>query len=387
MTRAEMNLFQVFSVSRRDSTSPQKRQESLKRLKKVLIYLIMVLDTFRLFLMLKSKGAARWETRIDLRISASNFLILRNKLRHKKQFMKHKFQLDPKLMNLQIRDLVGRIRIEELMLFLRATQLTFISEKSRHKPIGNGMSRKVIHLDLSDRTEPGGLVRSFDPCRDQVGRVRIQDSFGGPMSLNTRAQSNADFGEGENNGLDEDGFSRVAVREFELTEVLLAKVKRTDEVSKFIFKRICANVREEFRSTCMSADKAEIERQFNSEVLGSNPQFEKAFRNKNNVTKKNIIELKSCGAFLERMQRLIRGKILLDTIQSDVLAKNEKWLNSDLSLAEFFDILMKKTNKNGWIIQNILNSVELADVISIDSVQKGLNRFRSLSDSAEQVSE
>lgn len=101
-----------------------------------------------------------------------------------------------------------------------------------------------------------------------------------------------------------------------------------------------------------------IKSHFEKEILQGDPQSIKLFRS-SNITKEVVSFLKNNKIFLAKIQEYIASSFVTDEILANGSNKKEEIMRDDLTFEGFMLALMTKQKKNGWIVQNILNSLEV----------------------------
>ena len=282
-------------------------------IKKVLIYLIMVLDNAKLFLKIKTSSDILMAPEIDSAVSAENEQLIRKKLEQRTS-RREQYKLDQGLCKLAIQELIKKVKMKDLMTYIKITRLNFGSNRSNRRA-----KRKTIKLP---RARDGG-----DNSPKWVG---------------------------------------LSVSEHETNEILMAKQKRDDEKLKHAFKMIRKAMKAHFRERMMDEHPDEIgsnkqfREKFDEEVLESNAAYVEAFH-QSYITKTNLASLKNCRKFVDWMSDFIEHRFLLKEIRRNVIDKGEEIMKPGLTPREFISFLMTKKKKTGWILQDIINSIELLE--------------------------
>lgn len=143
----------------------------------------------------------------------------------------------------------------------------------------------------------------------------------------------------------------------------MAKTKRPDEKLKHSFKSVRKAIQKRYREPSPAQPPAQSigpvldQHLLNAAVLESNAAYIELF-NAKNVTKTGISELKKCRSFMTTMEDYIESGFATDEIRFNVLDKNEEIMAPNLTVAGLLTALMTKQKKNGWIVQDIINSIE-----------------------------
>ena len=365
----------------------------LLRIKAMLVYTVMLLDTFKLFLKVKLEQNAHCgipvSHRIDAGVTRANERILREKL--KKRGKERMFQADLSLCERSIPELVRMVSVGELLLFVRVTQLSFrvLDRKLSRSNRKHGAKSKAISLDLS--LASNGALDNWKPLAARpkgarggvAGLLQKRKGSGRLSKLHSR---NADkpvvHSDEETAGHSgrrkcSKRWTTMEVFEFELEDIVLAKSKRRDEIQKFIISLTCKGILERFRPEGRAGRLSSKQRKasFRREVLESNTAFIEAFRTKHR--QESIIVLKECARFRKLMNRFVDTRFVARAVQKNILDKEEWFMHEELSFAQLVDTLPKGKKKTGWTIQSIVNSIEVLDNVSLESVQKGMRKVQA----------
>ena len=149
----------------------------------------------------------------------------------------------------------------------------------------------------------------------------------------------------------------------ETDQILMAKTKRSDEKLKHSFKSVRKALQRRYRPPVAPRSPGQRVRPVPGQdplsvrVLESNRRYIDLFGRKN-VTKAVLSELRMCEPFARAVEDYIDAGFIGDEIRSNVLDKGEDIMAPGLTVAELLTALMTKHKKNGWIVQDIVNSVQ-----------------------------
>lgn len=346
-------------------------------IKKVLVYLTMIVDNMKNFVQIKSNGKIENLTRIDPQISKINEIIIKTKIEDKGSNIKEKFQIDLNLVKLSLEELANNFQIDDLMLFLKISQINFPVLNS--EKFANGMRKRKIILEnlrpTKSEQKPENPFNSKSPQNglnlENLESIKFESfpknfSFSQKNNSSANAQAKGVHVCPESSGdLQPEKCVEFIVREYEIDEIILAKRKRTDEKLKHSFRAVCLGIKQKVRKDVQirgngQINAAEMNLKLTRAVFGKKSNFDWVFesKNKQNITKTLIDEIKKCGGFARKMNEYIYQDLIKDEIENNILNKSEKIMNSDLTCKGFLTLLMTKTKKNGWILQNSLNSID-----------------------------
>lgn len=153
--------------------------------------------------------------------------------------------------------------------------------------------------------------------------------------------------------------------DFEIDDLLCAKRKRGDEGLKHCFKAIRKGI---FNIYKMDKPKhtnlGNLKEEFLEKMFGNDENIKPYYR-ENNITKETISVLKRCQGYNEKAEEYKKKFFLKDQVKRNILEKKEEILKSNLNFESFAKVLLDKQKKHGWILQNILNSIEMYDACTI----------------------
>lgn len=170
-------------------------------------------------------------------------------------------------------------------------------------------------------------------------------------------------------------FSSMKVFSFEsndheIDQVLCAKRKRGDEGLKHCFKAIRKGIINSYKkNTDHTNNLSTLKEEYLTNIFEQNDEMKKHFR-ENNITKKTISTLKSNAKFIKESEEYKNKNFLKDQVKRNILEKNEEILTDSLSFESFAKVLLDKQKKHGWILQNIINSIETYDACTVDIKQR-----------------
>ena len=145
---------------------------------------------------------------------------------------------------------------------------------------------------------------------------------------------------------------------FERDSLLIPKVKRKDEKIKFVFKSIRKQLFNEFKLKSKNNHSVEkTKRLFNNKYLHGKEDAIKYFYS-NDLSKKKLKVLNECSRLIHNMKSYKSEKYIKDQVEISIYRKSEDFLNNKkLNLADFKKILFDRQSKHTWILQDILNSI------------------------------
>ena len=169
---------------------------------------------------------------------------------------------------------------------------------------------------------------------------------------------------------------RFEGNDFEVDEVLCAKRKRGDEGLKHCFKAIRKGIFRVYREANKTGTQLTVlKEEFHGKVFGSDDKMKAYFR-ENNITKETISNLKRCVRFEELSESYKSNNFLRDQVRRNILDKKEEILSKNMTFEAFAKVLLDKQKKHGWILQNILNSIEMYDACTKDIKPRRRKRSR-----------
>lgn len=141
------------------------------------------------------------------------------------------------------------------------------------------------------------------------------------------------------------------ISDFELDKLLFAKRKRNDEGLKHCFKSIRRGINKQFKDsqhkTCPLND-----------MFPKKKNLQKLYK-KNSITKKSVIPLKNNVNFKKRSENFKHSSFICEEIYKQIISKDSEIISESLTFSNFVKILFDKQKKHSWILQNILNSLEM----------------------------
>lgn len=302
-----------FQINKHDYT----RDQAMILIKKILIYFILALHLFRLFLEIKTEGQYKpiVPDVVNKTTLEINLKIMENSMAKKE--VSELFQIDLVLLRMSVRELVEAIDIKLFQHFVNISQVVFRPDKD-----GNGGSQRKFFLN-GDNYE-----------------VNFQGN------------------------------------DFEIDEILCAKRKRGDEGLKHCFKAIRKGIFKVYREKNKSGRQLTLMKdEFNDYVFGKDERMKGYFR-ENNITKETISNLKRCQRFEELSEGYKSDSFLKDQVNRNILDKKEEILSKNMTFEDFAKVLLDKQKKHGWILQNILNSIEMYDACTKDIKPRRRKRSR-----------
>ena len=333
--------------------------QAVSIIKKIIIYLIMVFDLLRLFLKVKLQGQGyEYDSKINKDTSAQNEKIIIQKLSEHKKYKKTQFILDEQLLNITIEDLINKISIYDFTIYTRLSQINFMDMKTLKSKVKNGCRTKKVYMSKET------LGQSSQSTHLNPNPNQMEDPRTGSMPYSSHKV-----------------WLSFEVREFEIDEILMAKRKRPDEELKHSFKSIRKGILKDFNQSknkgkCYdnTYQKKQKKKKFLEEIFRENPEDIAIFQN-TNITKEVVSKLKKCKGFTSKMKEFVETRFIIDEIDSNIWNKKEEIMSKELSLKSFMLVLMTKQKKNGWMVQNILNSLEVVENCSDETILKRKTKF------------
>lgn len=318
-------------------------------IKKSLIYVIMILDNVKNYVGLKSKGDISLGTQISAQISDYNRALISN-LISDGNWVNVRYRVDPGLLELPVEKLLSKVQIEDIMLYIKLTRVNFYDIKSkisrdkrkhckRHilirkrkindcstdyqmentrnkTSLTSSSNNTEISSPLLTRTDRRGRER-MTALKKKDRKNRVQDS----VLKSTKARK----------------WVGLEVYDHEIREILLGRQKRKDELLKnslrVLLKALKAN-RDESAGNMQASMRPDI-------------------------TKRLILSQKRHMKIANVFESYAELDLLRAELHKHVLEKKEQIMKRHLNLEEFIFRLMSSKNKSGWILQDILNSMEL----------------------------
>ena len=375
--------------------TPYLFRQGLIVIKKLMIYLILVLENLKIYLNLKTKGEFTFKMNICEEKIKENSESIKKKLKETKRDKTIFYFIDKSLLKMSMRELMSKIDIRDIVLYLRLSQLNFIV-KDKNIKCANGRREKTIMLkkrkiEKKNPPVPNGvnliqqdnIIQSFDNSFGNQSNPRVRVSYGSNSSKKKNEESS--------------DWIEINVKEFEIDEILLAKRKRPDEELKHCFKALRKRVEKDINKELeeeerqleeknsknkkeivakeskgkLKIKKEKIMEKFNFETS----EFE-LYESKN-ITKSAISILKENKKFITVVRKYINEDFLIDEIKNNVLKKTEEIMNKQLRLEQFLKTMMTKQKKNGWILQNILNSLDAFETCSRLTILKRKSKSTS----------
>ena len=371
-------------------------------IKKIIIYLIMILDNLNLFVKIKTDSKIVVDSLINPAISKKNEIIIQQKIDDKKKYKNVCFEFDKSLLNLSIRDLVKKIKIKDILQFLKISQLNFLIKNPKFEKFSNGCRTKTIYLKKPVKnnfdSECMSIISNKDSTLSQKKEKlivpNVTRSLNEKNSINNNPISSKSiniFGESEKSSHEDnskvnlniensDNWIQFTMREYEIDEIILAKRKRPDEELKHSFKAVRKGIdkifkeKEEVDSDSEKPEKF-VKKDVSLEIFEMKPGLAKKYKNPN-ITKEVVANLKKCKKFVKCMNEYIGNFFLKEEIANNVINKQEEIMKKNLTLKEFLLALMTKQKKNGWIVQNILNSLDVLENCTEQTILKKKGKKR-----------
>jgi hypothetical protein len=350
-------------------------EQGLIVIKKIIIYLIMILDNLNLFVHLKTGGKIHYNSLISEKVSFYNRNIIKYKIKDKKEYKNECFQVDTSLLDLSIKGLVNKIKIKDILSFLKVSQINFLVKDPNKKKVPNGFRERNVFFKNKSHIHSNDTIIVNSEIQEVKSEIKDLDSnkpLVSQKNLDTHINDNPQQSE---RVLENGKWIPVTIFEYEIDEIILAKRKRPDEELKHSFKAVRKGIEKNYKLNFMrdskqsKLDTHDIRNHFNANVLQNNAKYIGNFK-QSNITKEVVADLKKCDIFMEYMNDYIQSYFIKDEIENNVLNKKEEIMNESLCLKEFLLALMTKQKKNGWIVQNILNSLDVLENCCDDTILK-----------------
>jgi hypothetical protein len=154
--------------------------------------------------------------------------------------------------------------------------------------------------------------------------------------------------------------------QFERESILMPKIKRKDEKIKFVFKSIRKQLFNEFKLKSKNNHSVSKTKQlFNTKYLNKSEEAIKYFYS-NDLSKKKLKILNECNKLVYNMKNYKNEKYIKDQVEISIYRKSEDFLNkTQMDLNEFKKILFDRQSKHTWILQDILNSIPAFEVFFV----------------------
>ena len=315
------------------------RDEGFRVIKKALIYLLMVLDNANNFVRLKTGGRLGRDSRIDPYVSRVNRERIRECIR-KGDCKSVYYRPDLGLAGMSIQDLLSRIHVDDLILYVKLSRLNFLDVTSattakkrlcpRHVWIrAKRMAKRARSADL----EKACTNWENGPAIDSDCKLpKTESDLGAPLSPEEHSAQ----------------WVKVEVHKFEVDDILLAKQKRQDQLLKHSYRVLRKALQS--RARCGSKSK--------HDCLPPN------------ITKRMVADQKKCKSFADPVKQYAELGLLRQELLQNVLHKHEKIMDRSLSLQSFMRELMSKQKKQGWLLQDILNSMHVLAHCREETIQR-----------------
>lgn len=272
-----------------------------------MFYFCHVLLIFELFLEIKLKSTTNYfiSSKFDQNIVRKNRNILKKFLVNKSK-CDTLYELDYSILNTPISQILKIFNIELFQEYLNVTQICFFSKKQNNSSI----YKKKIFVDFSDK------------------------------------------------------ISNFYIDDWEIENILSAKIKRNDEILKHCCKAIRKGILK-LKNIKLKRSKSKDNAKILNPIFKNNQKLVTAF-SANSITKKLIYTLKTDKEFMKLSHEYKSLHFLKDQIFKYVINKQEEFLSNCLSFENFIKLLFDQKKKHSWILQNIINSIEIYDSCSPD---------------------
>jgi hypothetical protein len=153
---------------------------------------------------------------------------------------------------------------------------------------------------------------------------------------------------------------------FERDSILIPKIKRKDEKIKFVFKSIRKQLFNEFKLKSKNNHSVSKTKElFNTKYLNKSKEAIKYFYS-NDLSKKKLKILNECNKLVYNMKTYKNEKYIKDQVEISIYRKSEDFLNkTHMDLNEFKKILFDRQSKHTWILQDILNSIPAFEIFFV----------------------
>jgi hypothetical protein len=282
---------------------------STQLVKKLLVYFLHAMHLFRLYLKIKTDGnfESTISEYIDAKITHFNIELLRKKIQNKKDNEGKLFQFDFNLLSKTINKLLSFVDIKLFQEYINITQVVFPSER---EAMSQFLKRELYLFSSSN-------------------------------------------------------FLCFEATDYEIDDILCAKRKRGDEGLKHCFKAIRKGIFNIYKlDKPKHINLGNLKEEFLDKMFGTNEEI-KPFYRENNITKETISTLKKCEGYNIKAEEYKKNFFLKDQVKRNILEKKEEILKSNLNFESFTKVLLDKQKKHGWILQNILNSIEMYNACTI----------------------
>ena len=145
--------------------------------------------------------------------------------------------------------------------------------------------------------------------------------------------------------------------DYEINIILCAKKKRRDEMIKHCFKGIRKGLLAEFKENNYMSVKL-MKKKFLNDMFIKNSKLKENFL-QINITNEIVQSLNKSTKFKNAVNKYQEGELIINQIKRNVLNKKEELAASKINFEEFVKVMVDKQKKHGWILQNIVNSIEI----------------------------
>ena len=306
-------------------------------IKKSLIYLVMILDNLRNYARIKTPSGLDLKRLIEQDVSARNEQFIRRILTGSFEWTKSAaglcYAIDQKLFRLSLEQLVERIQIEDVLLYIKLSRTNFTTGKPNPKTRSR-RRKKNLYIVKNLKS------KKYYPDERAVGGKRESRS-------------------GANRGAD-----RIRLEEYQsqIHEIFLVKKKRDDELYKQSFKEARKSFFKQFReastANSVNLDHVDVQNQFYKQVLRSNPVYISAHE-EGKVKTTTIANYMRCAKFNEFVHRKFARDFVIKKYNQTILKERDWVLSDKVSIEGFMQKLMTNEKKNKLVVQDIVNSLGL----------------------------
>lgn len=277
--------------------------------KKLLVYFLHVMHLFRLYLKIKTEGSYQGivSEYIDPKIFKENLELMRQKIKDKKSGEGKLFQFDFALLSKTIVELLNYVDIKLFQEYINISQVVFPNER---EAMTQCLKRELFLFSNQN-------------------------------------------------------FICFEATDYEIDDLLCAKRKRGDEGLKHCFKAIRKGIFNIYKlDKPKHTNLANLKEEFLEKMFGVDENIKPYYR-ENNITKETISVLKRCKGYNQKAENYKIKYFLKDQVKRNILEKKEEILKTNLNFESFAKVLLDKQKKHGWILQNILNSIEMYNACTI----------------------
>lgn len=335
------------------------RKQAFCVIKKTLIGVIMVLDNLNNFLRVKSKNVLGHDTQICPQVSSVNRVSVAN-LVGNGDWTNVRYLLDFGLLGLSVQELLSKVRIRDVLLYVKLARLNFYLIKPQKMKNRRICTRRIWIRKFGDSGFSNNKSRTEQTEKDSIDQLERKndvDSFQmkknqPELTKTTRKEPKSEFesqAEHLNSTVDETGeLVQIEVNEYEIREILLGKQKREDELLKNSFRVLRKAIEKSARDNQSTKQK----------------HFWP------NITKRLILKKKKSPKYANVIKCYVEMGLLKNELQKHILHKHEKIMEKQLNVESFMSELVSKQSKSGWTVQDIVNSMDILEQCTARSIRR-----------------